>query len=68
MKGERVGDDARTYFAARLTELTDRSGLTRGQISTKVRPAKGEKWTINDNRLSAWQKGENVPNKKPFAL
>jgi hypothetical protein len=66
MEDDRVGDDPRAYFAARLTELVDRSGLTPGQISTRVRPASGEKWMINANRLSAWRNGENVPNEKPF--
>lgn len=61
-----MSEDARSYFAARLTELVDRSGLTPGQISTRVRPAMGDKWTINAKRLSAWQNGENVPNEKPF--
>lgn len=61
-----MSDDARAYFAARLTELMDRSGLTPGQISTRVSPAMGEKWTVNAKRLSAWRNGENVPSKKPF--
>lgn len=66
MGGDQVGDDARAYFAERLTELMDRSGLTPRQISTRVRPATGEKWTINDKRLSSWRNGANVPNEKPF--
>jgi hypothetical protein len=61
-----VSDDARAYFAARLTELMDRSGLTPGQISTRVRPASGERWRINANRLSAWRNGENLPSERPF--
>src|SRR5260370_32245768 len=66
MEDDRVGDDARAYFAARLSELVDRSGLTPGQISTRVRPARGEKWMINANRLSAWRNGGDHPNEKPL--
>src|ERR1044072_262493 len=66
MEDGRVGDDARGFFAERLTELVDRSGLLPAQISNRVRPPKDERWVINANRLSAWRNGENVPNEKPF--
>ncbi|GAA3234481.1 hypothetical protein [Actinocorallia longicatena] len=59
--------DAREFYAERLTELIDRSGLRIDQVPGRVSRPAGARWQINAQRLSDWQAGKNVPNKEPAA-
>lgn len=65
MGGERGSEGARQFFAARLRELRDASGLTQKSAADRAKP-RGPRPApkISDRLISSWERGNHRPSQE----